>query len=167
MSRQNFNLLISFLQVFGILLVVIGHSFYGASKDNFIITWIYSFHMPLFMFISGYLFAYTMKLKGKSLYTMSWEECGKFIVKKIRRLMIPYVAISSLAFFPKALMSTFASRPVEVSFSGYLEMLAYPWDNVIIFFWFLPTLFLIFCITVFGAYSLRRLRLGFPPPWFA
>ena len=57
---QSQNSIISFLQAFGILLVVVGHSFYGC-PDNPIHTWIYSFHMPLFMFISGYLLKYTMR----------------------------------------------------------------------------------------------------------
>ena len=33
----------------------------------------------------------------------------------------------------------------------------YPWDNVIIFFWFLPTLFIIFLIVSYGARGLRKL----------
>lgn len=63
---QSQNSIISFLQAFGILLVVVGHSFYGC-PDNPIHTWIYSFHMPLFMFISGYLLKYTMSIKGNQL----------------------------------------------------------------------------------------------------
>lgn len=50
---------VSFLQTFGILLVVLGHSFYRFSADYPVIRWIYGFHMPLFFFISGYLLRYT------------------------------------------------------------------------------------------------------------
>ena len=41
---------ISFLQIFGILLVVLGHS---SNEEGipFLSKWIYSFHMPLFIFI--------------------------------------------------------------------------------------------------------------------
>ena len=35
----------------GIFLVVLGHIY----KDNYIGLWIYSFHMPLFFMLSGYL----------------------------------------------------------------------------------------------------------------
>ena len=35
----------------GIFLVVLGHIY----KDNYIGQWIYSFHMPLFFMLSGYL----------------------------------------------------------------------------------------------------------------
>lgn len=46
---MKLNSQISFLQTFGILLVVVGHSFYQ-HETNVIYRWIYTFHMPLFMF---------------------------------------------------------------------------------------------------------------------
>ena len=55
---NNNNILVSFLQAFGIILVVIGHSYYGNTEGLWTYAWIYSFHMPLFMFISGYLLQY-------------------------------------------------------------------------------------------------------------
>lgn len=140
--------LISFLQVFGILLVVIGHSKYGAPADPWWFTWIYSFHMPLFMFISGYLLRYGCEKKNMSLFAKSCQERKEFLWKKVKRLLIPYWVISSLAFVPKVFMSRFAARPIEFSFDEYIRMLIYPWDNVIIFFWFLPTLFLIFVLVI-------------------
>lgn len=39
-------------------------------------------------------------------------------------------------------------------------MLLYPWDNAIIFFWFLPTLFLIFMIVVIGGKLIKQLHLS-------
>lgn len=147
------NPIISVLQIFGIFLVVIGHSFYGCQNNIFIYTWIYSFHMPLFMFISGYLFKYTLKLKNISLSAMSLHKRNEFIKKKIKRLLVPYIVISTLAFFPKALMNKFAIRPIDISFNSFINMLIYPWDNVIIFFWFLPTLFIIFCIVTYICYQ--------------
>lgn len=51
---------IAFLQVFGILLVVLGHSTNNGGIP-FLSKWIYSFHMPLFIFISGFLFYLTTK----------------------------------------------------------------------------------------------------------
>ena len=44
---------ILFLQTFGIILVVLGHSFYLFPADTPVIRWTYGFHMPLFFFISG------------------------------------------------------------------------------------------------------------------
>ena len=52
--------IISFLQVFTIILVVIGHTFIGEICETPLIylhDWIYGFHMPMFMVLSGYLFS--------------------------------------------------------------------------------------------------------------
>lgn len=143
------NELISFLQTFGIILVVVGHSFYGCPYKNPIFVWIYSFHMPLFMFISGYLMQYTQKRKpGVRLADVKMFSKEGFIWKKVKRLLIPYVFISSLAFLPKNLLSSFAGRPIDFTFDAWVNMLIYPSNNVIIFFWFLPTLFLLMFIVM-------------------
>lgn len=149
---------ISFLQVWGILLVVIGHSRYGAPVDPWWYTWIYSFHMPLFMFISGYLLRYGCEKKNISLLAMSLHERLLFLWKKVKRLLIPYWVISTIAFVPKVLLSRYAMRPLDFSFDDYVQMLIYPSDNVIVFFWFLPTLFLIFLLMVM--FSSLKIRAG-------
>ena len=150
------NYLISFLQVFGILLVVIGHSRQGAPAEPLWSTWIYSFHMPLFMFISGYLLRYGNEKKGTSLTDTPLYGNQGFIWKKAKRLLVPYVSISTLAYLPKCLLNHFTVRSVEMSWDTYIHQLLYPWDNVIIFFWFLPTLFIIFLLAVYGARLLRQ-----------
>jgi hypothetical protein len=94
--------------------------------------------MPLFMALSGYLFIYSGGIKSNFSY---------FIKGKILRLLLPYVFISSIAFVPKVLLSKFAMRPVDLSLSAFIHNLISPADNVIIFFWFLPTLFLIFVLS--------------------
>lgn len=136
------NKKILFLQCFGILLVVLGHS---GENIPYLSKWIYSFHMPLFIFISGYLLDYTSKNGIDKINLFN------FINKKIKRLLIPYFVISSLAYVPKYLLGKFALRPLELTFSGYVHGFLYPWDNPIIFFWFLPTLFFIMIITIFLA----------------
>lgn len=154
------NSIVSFLQAWGIILVVLGHCDYGASIPPIWHTWIYTFHMPLFMFISGFLLRYTGEVHNTSFVQMTAST--RFIKKKATRLLIPYIAISTIAFIPKILLSQFAARPITFSFHEYIHMLIYPWDNVIQFFWFLPTLFLIFCIaSILGKY-VRRLKV---PVW--
>ena len=147
---KNNNSLVSFLQAFGIILVVIGHAYYGDTKDSWTYVWIYSFHMPLFMFISGYLLQYGVEKKSIALSSVPLYGSGGFIWKKVKRLLIPYITISTVAFSLKPLFNRFAIRPVEITFADYLKVLVYPWDNVIIFFWFLPTLFLVFVIVIYG-----------------
>ena len=51
---------------------------------TYIIWFIYLFHMPLFMCLSGFLY-----LKNKKEF--SWQNYKKFEVKKIINLMIPYI----------------------------------------------------------------------------
>ena len=71
---------IDFAKGIGIILVLIGHS-------NFIpremLCYIYSFHMPLFLFLSGFLFKYKSNLKD-------------FLKKKISTTLIPYLSFFAL-----------------------------------------------------------------------
>ena len=94
--------------------------------------------MPLFMSISGFLFFYHSGIKYDYI---------DFIKKKAFRLIIPYVVISSLAFVPKVILSRYAQRPIDLSIDSFARNVFFPWDNAIIFFWFLPTLFIIFAIS--------------------
>lgn len=148
------NRLISFMQAFGIILVVAGHSTYQlghAGHVPSICRWLYTFHMPLFFFISGYLLKYSNTRKGIQLSDMPALGKDGFITGKARRLLVPYVIISSVVFIPKTMMSAIALRPVDMSVWSYLGMLLYPHTNVIGYFWFLPSLFLIFCLAYIAA----------------
>jgi fucose 4-O-acetylase-like acetyltransferase len=152
MKQQKLELKeITLLQSFGIFLVVFGHSYVEVYQHPnnpilYSIYWlhdfIYSFHMPLFMFISGLLFSYNYIENKKLEYT-------KFISNRFTRIIIPYIVISSFAFPIKAILSKYAERPVEFSFSTYLHTLLYPTSNTIFFYWFLPTLFAISLLAPF------------------
>lgn len=69
---------------FAILLVVCGHvisaNWIDSMDKNPVYTWIYSFHMPLFFFISGYL-----------VHLTNIAMVGKAIMKKFLSLMLPYL----------------------------------------------------------------------------
>ena len=65
---------------FGIILVILGHMAIPEMARQFI----FSFHMPLFFFVSGYLY----KGGGASL---------KYVLRKIDALIIPYVLYSFIA----------------------------------------------------------------------
>lgn len=72
------------LKGFGILLVVIGHVCTGMTG---LIHWIYSFHMPLFFMISGYIEEEKEKMVG---------EIPQYIIKKAKTLLYPYIVFSIL-----------------------------------------------------------------------
>lgn len=66
--KQPFLKFIAYLQVIGIILVVLGHSFHEYPDGNMgrsllMYRMMYSFRMPLFMFVSGFLMVYTTKLR--------------------------------------------------------------------------------------------------------
>ncbi len=136
---------ITTLQSFGIFLVVLGHSFTLRNTSGvqpiaaeWIYYFIYSFHMPLFVFISGFLFIYT-NAGRKVIFS-------RFLSKKIKRLFVPYLIISTIAFVIKVILPQHAMRPIGFSFSDYIRGLAFPQYNPIIFFWFLPTIFILLSI---------------------
>lgn len=125
------------------MLVVFGHSYaevnqYPGDPVLSAFYWlhksIYSFHMPLFMFISGLLFA-------NSEIGRPGRGYASFVLSRAKRLLLPYFAISAAAFPVKAALSAHAMRPVELTFASFVHTFIYPLDNTIFFFWFLPTLF--------------------------
>lgn len=60
----------------GIILVIVGHT----SSNSILVKAIYEFHMPLFFFVSGYLFNYARYENNFSL----------FVNTKVNRLLLPY-----------------------------------------------------------------------------
>jgi fucose 4-O-acetylase-like acetyltransferase len=80
------NVLIDAAKGLGILLVVLGHAVQkNTDYDNLIFRLIYSFHMPLFMFLSGCVAKY---------YN------AQTLTKNITRLLVPYFAWYFLVGYP-------------------------------------------------------------------
>lgn len=99
------------LQGFSMLLVVVGHVMLtNVSNDpttpiaTRIQQVVYSFHMPLFIFISGWLFYYTCIRKGKSY--------GEVAKAKMKRLGIPFLSFTLIATVLKAAFPSLMHRPV-------------------------------------------------------
>ena len=156
--KKNQQILV--LNTFAIIMVCVGHSF-TAVESYYGHKWIYSFHMPLFMFISGYLLNYVNIHKQQTLSDISLFGRQGYIVKRAIRLLVPYFVISSITFIPKALLSTHALRPIDFSIDSYIHMLLYPIDNVIKFFWFLPTLFVVSIFTIILYKASKKLKLKY------
>jgi len=142
-----------FLSSLGVSLVVLGHALIyldGKQINDFALpgillflrNMIYGFHLPLFVFVAGYLFRHTNNNVEKI-------DSYNFLSKKAKRLLVPYVIISSIAFVPKALLANYAIRPIDLNFKDYAINLLFPFENTIIYFWYLPTLFLLFLLFVF------------------
>ena len=75
---KEYNPVFDFIKGIGIFLVVLGHTL---CPSHFLIN---VFHMPLFFFISGMTFH-------------DPDDIRNFILKKINRIMVPYVFFTSPA----------------------------------------------------------------------
>ena len=153
---------ISFLQAYGILLVVLIHSLRGHGELQ---VWIAQFIMPLFMFISGYLFSLGLDKRQIRIYDVKLFGNKGLLLNKAKRLLVPFTFVNLLAFFPKCLLNSYADHPAELSLSFFCRQYIYPYESVVIFLWFLPTLFLVFVSIVFIAKLFFAARIELPC-WF-
>lgn len=133
------------LKGFGILLVVLGHiqtnhllffNFDSQTKDIYI----YSFHMPLFFFISGFLFN-----------SEKWMSKAKeFVLARIKNIVLPYInymAISVLFWIICAWMFNLkiqflGLQPIEMIYR-LLYANANVFSDINYALWFLPALFIV------------------------
>lgn len=133
------------LSVWGIILVVMGHSGFTndviASKLSSLHTWIYSFHMPLFFFISGYLYSLTNK-------DFASINRPKFILKKFKRLLIPYFVLGCVVFMIKYAFAGLSSASRTFGLSQFFYMFIAPQsaNSTLGYLWYVITLFIVFLI---------------------
>lgn len=133
---------LSILQGWSMLLVVVGHvtltGIFGDTRYPIASTIeriIYSFHMPLFMFISGYLFYMTKIAKDKTY--------GDVILNKLLRLGIPYLFFTCLTFVPKILFPSLMNRPVDISIQYFINVFVLMKTNPLSEMWFIVALFIL------------------------
>lgn len=140
---MKYNKNINYLRGVGILLVLIGHSFPSQDFNNnyfyeYLHKFIYSFHMPLFFFLSGFcaikIYSLTENIDILNFYK------GKFF-----RLIIPYFSITTLTIPVKIILNNFSERPLIIN-DLIKNIFFVPIDAPIIFFWFIYALFIIFLI---------------------
>lgn len=120
----------------GIILVVWGHS--HPLDSSWWGTWysdlngfIYTFHMPLYFFIGGYLMVYS-----NSIDKLGYK---KWAISKLWKFLVPYFVLTALAYFPKAMLGD-TSDVVELSLSYFLKTtFLIPRIGVWGHFWFIPT----------------------------
>ena len=103
------------------ILVVIGHATRMYSRGggaiempmnnllDCITIFIYAFHMPLFVFVSGAVYSSCISI-GK------YKDMKKFIVTKAKRLLVPYFAFGLLYVTPTMLLL----RITELNIKGYI-----------------------------------------------
>ena len=126
---------LDYLKGIGIILVILGHSalfkgFNLLDKERYFIyyyitNFIYSFHMPLFFIIAGFLSNKEYKIKS-------------FYISKIKRLLIPYIFVNIVDYIPRQLFSSFVNN----SSNSLVKVIFYSGVAT----WFVYTLFVMFLI---------------------
>ncbi len=121
----------------GIVLVVLGHVLVGlngagliADKKMYVLAFdiIYSFHMPLFFFLSGLFFLHSYRKRGAL----------PLIGNKMATIVYPFVIWSAIQIIIEATLANYTNN--DESFGHLLTMFLYPKSQ----FWFLQALFLMF-----------------------
>lgn len=142
MNRIEF---IDIIKGFAILLVVIGHfmedSIEGNGNTLRSFNFIYTFHMPLFMFAGGYI----AQLQYKNI---SISNIGKYILNKTRGLLIPYIMWASVfsAYFAGTLDWSTIPHRILTTFTEYRGL------------WFLITFFALSVAGNIGAVFLNAIN---------
>ncbi len=98
----------------------------------------YSFHMPLFLMISGYLFYRTRVSKGWGYLDM--------VKDKWLRLAIPYFVFITLALLMKICFPGEMARTVDLSFYGVIKNYIEPYNGALREMWFVAVIFLYFLL---------------------
>ena len=143
-TKKIFLKEINVLSGIAIFTVVIGHlSFLNdIVLYIFLRNLIYSFHMPLFMAISGYLFS---RFSRKKIY--DFKSYKKFIIKKFFRFVPPYVFLVSFIFVLKIMASNIFQLKHPVSYEAFLMMFVNPmFGGFVVHLWFVYALFIIFLL---------------------
>ena len=115
----------------GIFFIVIGHVFHD---QGIYAQYVYSFHVPLFFFLTGVTFS-----RGKNGF---W----KFLIQKLTRLLVPFYIFAAVSWGAYAILgkfvSSFAEKAIDSSVPAIIisTLKGYCAANTPL--WFLPCLFL-------------------------
>lgn len=151
-DKKTYLNYIAYLRGVMVLFVVLGHALTIFVSDyaghemiesvfgSTLRTIIYSFHMPVFMAISGYLFFFEVQNAMKN---SLFDGFGKFVIKKVKRLLIPFILI--FYFWRKPLLylanpTIYDGMTVSQTTKNYLSV------STTGALWFLYVLFIIFIL---------------------
>lgn len=150
-QKSSYNAAFGILSALAILMIVAGHAGYDILTVGGLFPY-YSFHVPLFLFISGYFYREEEE-----------EHPLAYLKKKAKRLLLPYFIWNLVYGLLAAALRTFCgfSMGEPLSFktlflspflNGYQFILNYAA-------WFVPVLFLIEMMNLCMRLVLRKLRL--------
>lgn len=150
------------MKVITILLVVLAHvtrmytpqgAFRPLAGSNLLETitlYIYSFHMPAFVAISGAIYFYVKRCKNR------YDDPQKYIINKAKRLLIPYFFFACLVVLPTLYFTGLLKGGVIVAFVKKFLLGTDPRHL-----WFLTMLFFVFVIFDFWENRIYKAKIGF------
>lgn len=142
------------LQGWAMLWVVIGHAAPVNSIEEmpawaaFLWNTAYSFHMPLFIMVSGFLFYITRIVPGKWNFLNMYKE-------KLIRLGIPFVFFTIIGMLMKSVFSGLVERPSSFSIQDFLFAIISPNNGPCREFWFIGAIMFLFALFPLWKYILR------------
>ena len=153
-NKHKINWLL-ILQGWAMLWVVIGHSGPSASFDDYpqyalgLWQFAYSFHMPLFIMVSGFLFFLTRIDSPKWTYWTMLRE-------KLLRFGIPFIVFTLVALLMKYLFADSVDRATTLSIGEFVNAILYPYNGPMREFWFLATIMWLFVLFPLWKYALTN-----------
>ncbi len=114
-------------------------AFHCAGSSNFLValsTYIYSFHMPVFFMISGCVYGFCIRA-GK------YRKPGQFLLKKAKRLLLPYVVYGLLVVVPVVYFCGLSDKSIPQAWLQDIGLAIQPRHL-----WYVFVLFEIFILTV-------------------
>lgn len=143
---------LTWLQFLSCLLVIFGHSFpfvtpYPKALELSKL-FVYSFHMPVFVFCSGVLLVLSDAERKYSFFA--------YIKRRALRLLLPYAAFSLIGIVPKILLSPVLNDSLSFNFLQILRAFFVPRLNIWGHFWFLPMIFICGIIGYWIQKGIRR-----------
>ena len=128
-----------YLKLFAIFLVIWGHCIQQMRvpnvEEDVAFRIIYSFHMPLFMMISGYFSVSSLKMSTRP-----------FLMKKFRQLIYPIAVWGFMLWLYYEIPVFFNEQAKDLTFYGVLVDFYWMAD-----FWFLKSCFICYCLVYLGS----------------
>jgi len=138
--EKTVNYQMSLLLVIAISSVILGHINFPAidmSAPGTFYGWFpyYSFHLPLFMFVTGYFYKDISEEKG---FLISF---GRFVLKKAKSMLVPYYIINGIFLISGTLLA--GAGITFLRHFKFTEWLTLPWTRPYIITFSVPTWYLI------------------------
>lgn len=128
---------IDVMQGIAMVLVVLGHHLFNFMPEWYrqIFEWIYTFHMPLFIFISGFLIRYSYK--GVN----NWKEYKQYLAKRIKKFLLPFLIVGTIG-----TLASWNFNDTNALLNNLLNLIISPKQSEVTFLWYIYLLFIFYCI---------------------